>query len=457
MKSIHKALVYTTAASLYILPVLSYCQIEFDDGYVYTGPLVANEPPVDLAGADSKDLQIAGAIRSGDIQALEHYIKSGWNVNTLLLNKVPPLYIAVEAEQRDMVNALLRYGAEANSRNNKYISLIKAAKLDNFNLVLRLIEAGADVNARNAYGVTALFYPAMSGNREIAKLLLEYGANVNDALLEPLVESAFNNTTVLMLAVLFGHTDIVTLLIKAGADVNKLNDQDESALVLALRNNKSEIADILRQAGALEPARSTDWWNALKYPALGTTVGAILSIPLVKRILACYKHYQAHRQAGLKALAKSRKTHTKRQHQRESGLGRPQFPQAPAHFISGGSTPVVAPMQTVTNRNTQKEQELQEKLKAIEHHDKQLQELIKNIKSARREVTRSGRQALLNSLLEQLIKTLADAPYFRNATYTTLLDLIANLKNKDKLIDNATQAKINQAMFGKKPIDAERE
>ena len=45
--------------------------------------------------------------------------------------------------------------------------------------VSALIAKGADVNARNNYGWTALSHAARAGNAELVKLLLAHGADVN--------------------------------------------------------------------------------------------------------------------------------------------------------------------------------------------------------------------------------------------------------------------------------------
>jgi ankyrin repeat protein len=46
-------------------------------------------------------------------------------------------------------------------------------------IVQLLLEKGADVNAKNKYGRTALIYATERGYTEIVQLLLEKGADVN--------------------------------------------------------------------------------------------------------------------------------------------------------------------------------------------------------------------------------------------------------------------------------------
>jgi len=87
--------------------------------------------------------------------------------------------------------------------------LFRSVRRDDYFKVKRLIEEGADVNAQNNYGDTALMIASKRGHTEVAKLLIEEGADVN-------AQDTLGNTALLW-ASRSGHTDIVKLLIEAGA------------------------------------------------------------------------------------------------------------------------------------------------------------------------------------------------------------------------------------------------
>ncbi len=72
---------------------------------------------------------------------------------------------------------------------------------------------------------------------DIVSILLKGGANVN--------EKGRYGQTALMRAALIGHTDLLKLLLKVGADINVKNDDDKTALMLAARN-KSGTAQIVK-------------------------------------------------------------------------------------------------------------------------------------------------------------------------------------------------------------------
>jgi ankyrin repeat protein len=67
-----------------------------------------------------------------------------------------------------------------------------------------LLDKGADLEARDQYGATALIIAASEFRTELVKLLLGKGANVNT--------KDRNGWTALMWATSMGHTQIVKLL-----------------------------------------------------------------------------------------------------------------------------------------------------------------------------------------------------------------------------------------------------
>lgn len=76
-----------------------------------------------------------------------------------------------------------------------------------------LLARGADINAQDGRGVTALVKAVYSGRVQMVRTLIDHGADVN-AMRE-------NGFTPLGLAAFFGHTDVVRVLVERGADIGK--------------------------------------------------------------------------------------------------------------------------------------------------------------------------------------------------------------------------------------------
>lgn len=116
----------------------------------------------------------------------------------------------------------INYG---NSRQDTL--LIEAITSGSEELALFLIEKGADVNASNQFGCTALHYAAFNGMMTVVLTLIVRGAKIN--------ASDNNLWTPLMNAVLHGDLRIVMILCQVGANMNAVNSEEETSFDIAQR------------------------------------------------------------------------------------------------------------------------------------------------------------------------------------------------------------------------------
>jgi ankyrin repeat protein len=127
-------------------------------------------------------------------------------------------------------------------------------------VVERLLKSGADVNAANEYGATALYAASADGRTAIVRLLLDAKADPNAALL--------SGETPLMAAVDDGHIDVARALIERGADVNRQETRGgQTALMWAAANRYAELVALLIEHGADLRARSKGDFTALLFAA----------------------------------------------------------------------------------------------------------------------------------------------------------------------------------------------
>lgn len=78
--------------------------------------------------------------------------------------------------------------------------------------VRHLLARGADVNARNRHGQTALMLAAHAGHRQVVETLVAHRAALNT--------TAKYGLSALMLAVVAGHAEVARLLADSGADLS---------------------------------------------------------------------------------------------------------------------------------------------------------------------------------------------------------------------------------------------
>ena len=144
-----------------------------------------------------------------------------------------------------MKNLLITIAAAALvgcSNEEVEISLIQAAKNGNIELVKGALDNGANVNAKDADGWTALHQSALYGPKEVVELLITKGADINAKERDgwaPLDQAAYN-----------GHIEIAELLISKGADVNTKNNRHMTPLHHAAVKGHKEFVKLLIFKGA---------------------------------------------------------------------------------------------------------------------------------------------------------------------------------------------------------------
>ncbi|MBN2130683.1 MAG: ankyrin repeat domain-containing protein [Sedimentisphaerales bacterium] len=103
------------------------------------------------------------------------------------------------------------------------VDIWRAAASGNIEAIKQHLQDGTDVDARESPGGgTPLIVAAIFGQTEVAKLLIERGANVN--------VGSSDGATALHAAAFFCHTEIVKLLLDRGAQVNAENIRGETPL-----------------------------------------------------------------------------------------------------------------------------------------------------------------------------------------------------------------------------------
>lgn len=125
------------------------------------------------------------------------------------------------------------------------MDLVNAARNGDTAAVKSCLAKGADVNAKNLAGMTALGCAAKKGHLSAVEALLEAGADINTHY-DPYGASA------LITAAYFNRPEVLKLLISKGADVNAKNNWGDTALSFSKQLRYSEIQKILEEAGAKE-------------------------------------------------------------------------------------------------------------------------------------------------------------------------------------------------------------
>ena len=134
-----------------------------------------------------------------------------------------------------------------------------AAKSGDIAALKQLIAAGANVNAKDQYGGTALMYAAIHDNAAAVDLLLNNHADIN--------ATTGDGVTALELAAHYGDAQAARQLVTRGANVNLRAGDGSTALHQAARGGSLEIIRLLVEHGANLNAAEHEGFTPLQYAA----------------------------------------------------------------------------------------------------------------------------------------------------------------------------------------------
>jgi ankyrin repeat protein len=182
------------------------------------------------------------------------------------VNNCKLLLVAVRKGYLKIVEEFLKYGVDVNKLYKStygigYMPLHFATINKQEEVAKPLINYGADVNAQDGTGKTPIFYASLNSDLKITKLLLTNKADIKD------------NPELLNVAVKKGCREIVEVLLEHGADVNSSDECGRTALHFTALDVdgkffrfhhckdpdcKGEIAKLLLSKGANVNAQTKD-------------------------------------------------------------------------------------------------------------------------------------------------------------------------------------------------------
>lgn len=162
------------------------------------------------------------------------------NENNLDFTDVNIMDLKLHKHNNNLIDLLVKRGFNVNKQNEHgYTVLINAIIVGNIEQVKYLIQIGADVNITDTHNFSPLMY-ALSINEAI---LLEQHNKENVKIIEKVtIQSSLQNVPK-------KHNQIAKFLIVNGADVHTKSTNDQTAYLIALKADNTEMMNILVQNG----------------------------------------------------------------------------------------------------------------------------------------------------------------------------------------------------------------
>lgn len=164
--------------------------------------------------AQVPDRRLAKAVKANDATTAVALLRAKVDPNTADVDGTTPLQWAVRNGNTSLVDRLLAAGADAKAQNRYGVTAMQlACEAGSAPLVTRLLDAGVPATATGPLGETALHTCARSGSVAAAKVLIARGAPLEAG-------ESWRGQTPLMWAAAQGHVPMISMLIEAGANPN---------------------------------------------------------------------------------------------------------------------------------------------------------------------------------------------------------------------------------------------
>jgi ankyrin repeat protein len=182
-----------------------------------------------------------------DIAKTRMLLDSGADVNAVSqLGRTPLIIAAAAHDSAEVVRLLLTKGANVNASDTTGVTaLIAAANADNLEVATMLLAHGADVHARARTGEpsTALMGAAVNGNARLVAALLAHKPDLAVVSADRTVTGKhgpvrFGGLTALHAAITGGNPDVVEMLLKAGAPVDARDVRGMTPLMWAIGTDR---------------------------------------------------------------------------------------------------------------------------------------------------------------------------------------------------------------------------
>ncbi len=194
--------------------------------------------------SESDNRKLCSVIRSGDLAGLGALLDQGIDPNVADSRGITPLMYAAEAASVAQMRILIQHGADVNARNT-FGSTALMWSLPDVQKVRLLLDHEAAVNVAATSGRTALLIALARPSPDVARLLLAKGADT----------AAVDKSGVTALHAALRGNDIanIRLLVENGADVNRFDSQpliSSTPLMEAALNGNLAAVKLLLAKGA---------------------------------------------------------------------------------------------------------------------------------------------------------------------------------------------------------------
>jgi quinoprotein dehydrogenase-associated probable ABC transporter substrate-binding protein len=244
-------------------------------------------------GADLTE-ELSNAVNANAPDRVKFLIGKGADVNALNTQGSAPIHTASRQKHPEMVGLLITFKADPNAADgNGMTPLLHAVMRDDVASIKLLLANGAGIEQPGPEGFSPLAMAIVEDKYEAAKALLAAGAKVNvptgPEAVTPLMIAAGQTSPAEGAMFLPDSTrpiDIARILLERGADVNAKSKSGFTALMVAATHNNSPMIGLLLEAGADAALKNAQGQTALEVADINGNHEAVQAISVLGAALS---------------------------------------------------------------------------------------------------------------------------------------------------------------------------
>ena len=202
---------------------------------------------------------------ANDDEMMDFLLKKGADIEFVNSKKETPLISAIANDKFDNAKRLIKFGANVEACNSwKNSVLFLAIDKRDLELIKTILKKKPNIEQKGDFERTALFYCISHGFnfKDVAEHLIEAGADVN-------AKDVFNSSCLLYACEYTDDLEGIKCLVENGADINYCIDEGiNNPLVVAAQRNKWDIVKYLSEVGGDVNCPFYSGMRALSYAVL---------------------------------------------------------------------------------------------------------------------------------------------------------------------------------------------
>jgi len=191
-------------------------------------------------------IKMANCIEPKDVsnedQIDEEVVPTRQEINEKCGETATRLMFEVIKGNKKNVRLVLEQGADVNAKDKKgmcSIVMVLDSPIHTIDIAKLLLEHGANINNICLEKWSPLMYASVEGDPIMVELFLDHGAEIN--------HMCNDNITSIMLASFYGKKVTVQLLMSKGANITTMDNDGNTAIMSATKEGHTEVVEVLEK------------------------------------------------------------------------------------------------------------------------------------------------------------------------------------------------------------------